>query len=428
MKQPKAAALTALAAVLLFLWACGGGSGGATVSSTGSSDTGTLSLGLVDAPGGAYQAVYVTIEEVQVCRVTGACDMDNPEDCACQWETVATPQATYNLLELVNGVMATLGSKELVAGTYNQMRLLLYDYPDDSLNLFDDPHDHPQYLIDEGGTVHAMKVPSGYQTGIKLVHPFEIVEGLTTELLLDFDVADSVVKAGNSGKYLLKPTIKIIDTYYREVVSGVVTMAEGEGDYLERATVSAWHVDSEGNWTMAMRTATDPEGGYTLYLDSGRDEGAETQTYKIVATADAYAPGCQIVEVQTDETVADTDFALSSADLVTVSGTITGTIPEVEGSYPSVAPVVQVSFSRLIDDCVLTPKDYPVGTASVRVQADEDSEDVTYDNSDGSFSYAYSIQVPVAEYTITATSEGLQAPEPIYLDVDESIADVDFEF
>ena len=151
-----------------------------------------------DAPGGDYQAVYVTVKEVRVCRVTGSCDLDDPEDCECRWETVATPRATYNLLELVNGVMATLGSKEIVAGTYNQMRLLLYEDPDDSLNLFGDPHPYPQYLIDEGGTVHAMKVPSGYQSCIKLVHVFDIAEGLTTELLLDFDVADSVVKAGNS--------------------------------------------------------------------------------------------------------------------------------------------------------------------------------------------------------------------------------------
>ncbi len=422
-----------LAISICFFCACGGGSsGGATVSSTGSGE-GTLSLGLVDAPGGDYQAVYVTVKEVRVCRVTGSCDLDDPEDCECRWETVATPRATYNLLELVNGVMATLGSKEIVAGTYNQMRLLLYEDPDDSLNLFGDPHPYPQYLIDEGGTVHAMKVPSGYQSCIKLVHVFDIAEGLTTELLLDFDVADSVVKAGNSGKYLLKPTIKIIDTYYREVVSGEVTTTGNQP--LAGATVSAWYVDSEGAWSMAMRTVTDTEGGYRLYLDSGWDQGAESETYKIVVTADAYKPGCQIVEVETDQTYADTDFTLSPADMVTLSGTITGTAPEEEGAYPSEAPVVQVSVSRLMEECAFSPEDYPedypVEIASVRVQADGYSEGAAYDSSDGSFSYAYSIQAPAAEgvtHIVTATSEGLQTPDSAYLDAGASFINVDFEF
>jgi len=433
MKLANAAAWIVMAATIFFLSACGGGgsSGGTTASSGGSGGTGKLSLGLVDAPGGDYQAVYVTIGEVQVCRATGSCDLDDPGDCDCQWESLATLGGTYNLLELVDGVMATLvDSEELPTGTYNQMRLMLDDQQDDSLNIFGKPHPHPQYLIDEGGDVHPMKVPSGYETGIKLVHPFDIVEGRTTELLLDFDVADSVVKAGNSGKYLLKPTIKIIDTDYREVVSDVVTT---DGDEpLAGASVSAWHVDSEGSWSMAMRTLTDSEGGYRLYLDSGWDEGAESETYKIVATADAYDPGCQIVEVHTDQTVADTDFALPlAADTVTVSGIITGKAPQIEGekSYPSEAPVVKISFSRLIADCAFDNSyDYPVETASVRVQADGNSEDVTYDSSDGSFSYSYSIQVPVAEYTITATSEGLQTPEPISLDADNLIADVNFEF
>ena len=195
----------------------------------------------------------------------------------------------------------------------------------------------------------------------------------------------------------MKPTIKIIDTYYREVVSGEVTTTGNQP--LAGATVSAWNVDSEGAWSMAMRTVTDTEGGYRLYLDSGWDQGAESETYKIVVTADAYKPGCQIVEVETDQTYADTDFTLSPADMVTLSGTITGTAPRKKapilrgaggtGERQSADGGVRVQPGGL-------PGGLPRGNRLRSVQADGYSEGAAYDSSDGSFSYAYSIQAPAA--------------------------------
>ena len=71
------------------------------------------------------------------------------------------------------------------------------------------------------GTSHELKVPSGYQTGIKIVKGFSIAVSQTTELLLDFDAAKSVVQAGKSGKWLLKPTIKVLESM-ENLVSGVI--------------------------------------------------------------------------------------------------------------------------------------------------------------------------------------------------------------
>ena len=47
----------------IILFACGGGGGG---SSDGATGTGTLSVGLTDSSTDKYQAVYVTVDEVQV--------------------------------------------------------------------------------------------------------------------------------------------------------------------------------------------------------------------------------------------------------------------------------------------------------------------------------------------------------------------------
>lgn len=425
MKDKKAAPLMILVILIFFLWACGGGgSSGSATSSTSSGSPGSLSLTMVDAPGGTYQAVYVTIKEVQVCmRTMVPCDEDDDDDCGCRWKTVATLNQTFNLLELVNGVVAALGTTDLAAGTYNQMRLLLHDEPDDSLNLFDDPHPWPQYLIDEDGDAQEMKVPSGYQTGIKLVHPFVIENNLTTELILDFDVARSVVKAGNSGKYLLKPTIKVIGTYNRATVSGVVTDDDTPTpNPIERAMVTAWYEDADGNWIAAMSTLTDADGGYTLYLGLGGDVEQESKEYQIVALAEGYNPGCRLLQVEMGRTYSGedaVDFVLSPVEMVgTVSGTVTGTAPAEDGSFPVDPPLVTVSFSRYVGNCIREPVE--IGFVTV---TDEENY-----NSDGTFQYAYSIDLPAGGYDVTATSEGLTPIPKEVTVVDGLESDLDFDF
>ena len=250
-----------------------------------------------------------------------------------------------------------------------------------------------------------MKVPSGYQTGIKLVHPFDIDSGLTTELILDFDVARSVVKAGNSGKYLLKPTIKVIGTYNRAIVSGIVTTDEATPQPLQGAMVTAWYQDADDNWVAATSAGTDVDGGYRLYLnlDIGDDLEPEPTEYKIVATAQGYEPACTSLTAEAGQTYADTDFALAATVTDTVTGTITGTAPAPHPD-PGNAPVVTVSFNRQVGECVMDP----IETAFVIVTAGDAN---IYNSDDGTFSYTYTIDLPSGVYNVIASSEGL-APVP----------------
>jgi hypothetical protein len=62
-------------------------------------------------------------------------DTDGEADGDGEWTTVATPKATYNLLELVNGVMEQLGLTNLPAGVYTQVRLYLGSTPDNTPNI-----------------------------------------------------------------------------------------------------------------------------------------------------------------------------------------------------------------------------------------------------------------------------------------------------
>lgn len=139
---------------------------------------------LVDAPAD-YDGVFIDVEDVQI-NVEGTGEDD-------EWYSLeGFEPKVYNLLELTNGEAAFLGELEFSAGKLNQVRLILGD--DNELEIGDD-------LID-------LKVPSGSQSGLKINVNEEVASGFLYELIIDFDAAKSVVKAGNSGMYLLKPVLR----------------------------------------------------------------------------------------------------------------------------------------------------------------------------------------------------------------------------
>lgn len=297
--------------------ACSGGPGGSDSIEAGTAtntntNAGILSLGLIDKSTEKYQAVYVTIDEVRVHF--GDADGEEDGDCG-SWITVATPGKTYDLLELINGVIAPLGVAELEPGMYTQMRLYLGAEPDDGLNALDELHPYPHYVILDNteNDAEELKVPSGYKSGIKLVGGFEIEAGVTIDLLLDFDADKSVVKAGKSGKYLLKPTIKIIDTLKSATLSGAVTDDQpiGLGGVRVSAQIydetAADPKDQVATFTITFTAEEEGEGGvgqYMMYLPPGN--------YNIVAYKPGFIPECRPVTVVYGDVLA-VDFALAPA-------------------------------------------------------------------------------------------------------------------
>jgi Domain of unknown function (DUF4382) len=269
--------LTAIASFLII--ACGGDGGGSAGS--GSGGTGSLALSLQDAPTDDYRAVYVTIKEVQV-------HMGGNEKDDYNWDVVASPNKTYNLKDLTNGVREELGISSMLPGEYTQMRLIVGQVPDDGINILSKKHPYANYVIEKLTDIdHELKVPSGFQTGVKLVKGFTITEKETTELIIDFDAARSVVRAGNSGKWLLKPTIKVIDTDEYAIVKGNLSPTGTVSDY---SVVSAQSYDpnalDEKNEVMVQAsTFPDSVGKYSLFIEPG--------TYNILYYRDGYSPTCK---------------------------------------------------------------------------------------------------------------------------------------
>jgi hypothetical protein len=217
-------------------------------------ETGTLSLSLTDDPASVDYSggVYVTITEIRAhTGVEGTGDEVAEDDAG--WVKVATPNKTYNLLELTNCNWVELGIAELETGHYTQMRLYL---------------DDPNYVVDSSGVDMDLTVPSGYQTGIKLVKGFDIEKDKTTELLLDFDALKSIVKEASSGKLILNPTIKVLNagsapvvtgTIYKNVedaVTHVVTQVPVPGAIISAGDVTSTESDENGDYCLTLEAGT----------------------------------------------------------------------------------------------------------------------------------------------------------------------------
>lgn len=193
---------TLTAAATLLLTACGGGG---TTSETNISGNGSLRLALTDAPSCGFDAVNVTLQKVRVHQSSSAGDSDSG------WaEIVLSPAKRVDLLSLTNGVLSELGQVPLPAGRYTQMRLVLAD------NSSSSPLANSVVLSSNKSEV-ALKTPSGQQSGVKTNIGIEIASNQMADFVLDFDACKSVVTAGNSGQYLLKPVVTVIPRY----VSGV---------------------------------------------------------------------------------------------------------------------------------------------------------------------------------------------------------------
>lgn len=155
-----------------------------------------LDVRLTDAPGD-YQEVNIDIQGVEVHNEAGG------------WQSLDIEEGVYNLLEFTNGLDTLLGSIELSAGRISQIRLILGS----------------ENTIKVDGETHDLSTPSAQQSGLKLNLQANLTEGMTYTILLDFDVARSIVKTGNA-TYKLKPVIRAISEATSSAIKGKVSIPE----------------------------------------------------------------------------------------------------------------------------------------------------------------------------------------------------------
>ena len=147
--------------------------------SSSDTDTSTLRIRMTDAPA-AWDEVNVDLKEVSV----------NFADDSTGWVNLQTNAGIYDLLTLQNGVDTLIAQRTIPTGTVKEIRLVLGD----------------SNTIVVNGVEHALTIPSGGTSGLKIKVNKNISAGLDS-LLIDFDAALSVKE--QNGNYKLMPVLKL---------------------------------------------------------------------------------------------------------------------------------------------------------------------------------------------------------------------------
>ena len=141
---------------------------------------------------------------------------------------------------------------------------------------------------------------------------FDVAAGQTTDLLLDFDACKSVIKAGNSGNYILKPVVTVVP----RVVSGI------QGFVTPTLVMGSTTVAAQQNGATVRSTSPDVTGKFSIpFLSTG--------TYVLVITSDGHATSVITgVPVVTSPTVVNgtaTAVTPPVSSMAEVTGTVTVT-------------------------------------------------------------------------------------------------------
>jgi hypothetical protein len=185
------------------LHACGGGGDG------GATATGVATVSLTDAPGD-YDHVYVTVKDIWFHTSNTA----GPDDAGWHRYPLATTR-TVDLLTLSDGNVNSIWDNIILpVGNYQQIRLVLAGTEDaltasasgagltynNEVNVVGSPTHYP------------LRIPDAHH-GIRLAGTFQITNGGTLKLAIDFDMGHDVVDILRNGstEYILKPRLTYCD-------------------------------------------------------------------------------------------------------------------------------------------------------------------------------------------------------------------------
>jgi hypothetical protein len=130
---------------------------------------------------------------------------------------------------------AVLFNQPIPAGSYGQIRLMVVA----------DGNPSNSYIMLSDGTMHGLQVPSGSETGLKLVTGFTVPSSGVVDYSIDFDLRQAITcPPGQAPACFLKPVERLVDNTTVGNIQGIVSpllVPNGctPGVYLYNGTVTA---------------------------------------------------------------------------------------------------------------------------------------------------------------------------------------------
>jgi len=238
--------------------------------------TGTVEVRVTDAPrSDNVTSIMVTVSEVKIHKATAEQKQEQPEGSGNQtqqqneeqggeWISIEiTGTNPFDLLQ-IKGIEEVLGTENVTGGKYTQIRMTV---------------DKVEVSLGENEPEEAT-LPSGE---LKFVRPFDVVEGQTTILLIDFDAEKSVTVAG-AGKVIVKPVVRLAITPPASALSLEIASPEDGAELSESpVTVNGTVSNPEAAVTVSGAEVGVAEDG-TFAYDFELAEGENAIT--VVATLD----------------------------------------------------------------------------------------------------------------------------------------------
>ena len=218
---------------------------------------GNLKIKVTDDPFkiNIVESATVTINKIELRKAGTNDDNEN------KFIVLSEEPVTFDLFKLRNGVTEEMINLSIPEGNFDMIRLFVSEA---GLKIKDQTNNF------------RLKIPGGSQTGIKIfISPgLRVAGGLTSELLLDFDLSRSFVMQGNLNNgnkvhgFIFKPVIRAANISNSGRLEGIVSNELNElltdaevWIKNDTARISTSFTDTTGKYVMIGI----PAGAYSLY-------------------------------------------------------------------------------------------------------------------------------------------------------------------
>ena len=238
-------------------------------TSESNSNPSKFKICLIDAPAN-YDAVYIDIEDVQV-------NYSNDDAGWASLENVR--KGVVNILDLSCGSELLIAEGMAKEGFLSEIRLMLG--ADNTV------------VVD--GVSHMLSTPSAQQSGLKLKINKSISSGQLHQLIVDFDANKSIVKAGNSGKYNLKPVLRVFTDETAGAISGIVQPIDVMSSVTAISNVTKEEFGTVTNEFGEYFICGLNDGSYNLMIEPAEDSGYLEALIEDVQVVDASVTSVETV-------------------------------------------------------------------------------------------------------------------------------------